>query len=44
MNPKEDLLSIKEGNQRVIEAGMVFNLKISFANFDPKENPQRNCL
>ncbi|CDW89086.1 isoform a [Stylonychia lemnae] len=40
--PKEDLLSIKEDNEKIIEAGMVFNLRLSLANF--QLTPNRNCL
>jgi nucleosome binding factor SPN SPT16 subunit len=42
LNKKEDQLSIKEGNDRVIEKGMVFNVRLSLANFDSR--PNRNCL
>jgi len=39
---KEDQLAIKEDNNRVITENMVFNLKLSLANFDDK--PERSCL
>jgi nucleosome binding factor SPN SPT16 subunit len=42
LNKKEEQLSIKADNHRVIEAGMVFNIRLSMANFDPR--PARNCL
>jgi nucleosome binding factor SPN SPT16 subunit len=34
MNPKEELLSIKEDNDKVIDNGMVFNIRLSLAHFD----------
>ena len=33
MNFKEELLSIKEDNDRIIETGMVFNIRLSLTNF-----------
>ena len=42
LSRKEDLLSIKADNERVIEDGMVFNIRLSLANFDNR--PNRNCL
>ena len=33
MNFKEELLSIKDDNDRVIEPGMVFNIRLSLTNF-----------
>ena len=44
LKPKEELLAIKEDNDKIIEAGMVFNVRISLANFDSKKRPNRNCL
>ena len=39
---KEDSLARKAENTRKIEPGMVFNLRISLANHDTRQN--RNCL
>ena len=44
LKPKEELLAIKEDNEKIIEAGMVFNVRVSLANFDSKKRPNRNCL
>lgn len=33
MNFKEELLSIREENERLIETGMVFNIRLSLTNF-----------
>ena len=43
MNSKEEQLAIKEGNQRIFEKNMVFNIRLSMANFD-SERPNRNCI
>ena len=42
LNKKEDLLSIKGDNERFIENGMTFNVRLSLANFDNR--PTKNCL
>jgi nucleosome binding factor SPN SPT16 subunit len=42
LNKKEEQLSIKSDNHRIIEPGMIFNLRVSMANFDNR--PTRNCL
>lgn len=44
LKPKEELLAIKEDNDKIIEVGMVFNIRVSLANFDSKKRPNRNCL
>ena len=46
MNFKEELLAIKEDNHRVIQTGMVFNIRLSLTNFakQPDTPTQRNCL
>ena len=46
MNLKEEMLAIKEDNHRVIQSGMVFNVRLSLTNFAKNsEAPTiRNCL
>lgn len=44
MNPKEDLLSINAANERIIQKGMVFNVRLSLSKFDKLQRPERNCL
>lgn len=44
LKPKEELLAIKDDNSKVIEAGMVFNVRLSLANFSVKKIAERNCL
>ena len=46
MNFKEELLAIKEDNHRIIEVGMVLNVRLSLTNFSKNsETPTaRNCL
>lgn len=46
MNFKEELLAIKEDNQRIIQSGMVFNVRLSLTNFAKQNDAptQRNCL
>jgi nucleosome binding factor SPN SPT16 subunit len=34
LKPKEEVLAIKEDNHKEIEAGMIFNIRLSLANFD----------
>ena len=34
LSPKEELLALNDKNTKVIEAGMVFNVRLSLANFD----------
>ena len=33
MNFKEELLAIREDNEKIIESGMVFNIRLSLTNF-----------
>lgn len=44
LKPKEELLAIKDDNSKVIEAGMIFNVRLSLANFSAKKIAERNCL
>lgn len=46
MNFKEELLAIKEDNERLIETGMVFNVRLSLTNFskNAETSTARNCL
>jgi len=44
LQPKEELLALNEKNQKIIEAGMVFNCRLSLANFDSLKRPTKNCL
>lgn len=44
MTAKEEILSIKEDNDKTIEVGMVFNVRLSLALFDKEQRPERNCL
>lgn len=44
LRPKEELLAIKDDNKKVVEPGMVINIRLSLANFDAKKRPNRNCL
>ena len=46
MNFKEELLAIKEDNERVIQTGMVFNVRLSLTNFAKATDAPttRNCL
>lgn len=39
---REELLTLKSDNHRIIEESMVFNIRVSMANFDSRAN--RNCL
>ncbi|TNV85367.1 hypothetical protein FGO68_gene4788 [Halteria grandinella] len=42
LQKREDALALKVDNEKMIEAGHVFNLRISMANFDSR--PNRTCL
>lgn len=44
LKPKEELLAIKDDNSKLIEPGMIFNVRLSLANFSAKKIPERNCL
>lgn len=44
LKPKEEVLAIKEDNHKEIEAGMIFNIRLSLANFDSQKRPTKNCL
>ena len=34
LKPKEEILAIKENNEIIIEPGMIFNIRLSLANYD----------
>jgi nucleosome binding factor SPN SPT16 subunit len=50
MNAKEESLTIKEDNHKVIEAGMTFNVRLTLTGFASakkdggKESNTKNCL
>ena len=44
MNYKEEILALKEDNEKEIKPGMVFNVRLSMAHFDKLQRPERNCI
>ena len=46
MNFKEEILAIKDENQKELQSGMVLNVRLSLTNFakDKDATTQRNCL